>query len=84
MMVTILIKINLFTAMTVLTQTQKEFFGAFGVNKWTGDVWDLWECKIISNAASQKLQTEIRKRFTLEEMKQYKQLAAIKPGCLND
>ncbi len=55
--------------------------GVFAVNPWTGDVWSLWECKKISTPASRAIQKEIRKRFTLEELYQYKRLGRIKPSC---
>ena len=57
--------------------------GEFAVNPWTGHVWNLWTCKEITNLVVRKEQTEIKKRFTSEELKQYRRLAAFKPQCTN-
>jgi hypothetical protein len=57
--------------------------GWFAVNPWTGDVWDIWNCKHITSNALKKKQDRIRQRFTADEIKQYDQLAAIKPTCIN-
>lgn len=51
----------------------------YGVNPWTGDVWDLWECKRVTNPALRKAQTEIKKRYTPEELKQYHKLHLLRP-----
>lgn len=52
---------------------------AYGVNPWTGDVWNLWGCKRVSNPAMRKMQAEIKKRFTPEELKQYHRLHLLRP-----
>ena len=57
-------------------------YGMFAVNRWTGDVWRLWGCHIISTPASRKSQAEIRRRFTREELKQYARLGRLKPECM--
>lgn len=53
--------------------------GDYAVNPWTGDVWNLWGCKRESNSALRKAQAEIKKRFTLEEMKQYHRFHLLRP-----
>jgi hypothetical protein len=55
--------------------------GYFAVNPWTGEVWDLWSCHKISSAAARRAQRKIRRRFTSEEMKQYRRLSLLKPSC---
>jgi hypothetical protein len=57
-------------------------FGYFAVNPWTGDVWALWGCHKLSTPALRKSLAEIRRRFTLEELKQYRRLANLKPECI--
>jgi hypothetical protein len=57
-------------------------FGFFAVNRWTGDVWDLWGCHELSTLALRKSQRQIRRRFTRHELKQYSRLAQLKPGCI--
>jgi len=57
-------------------------FGFFAVNPWTGDVWDLWDCRRLSTPALRKSQAIIRSRFAPKELKQYKRLAAIRPECI--
>ncbi len=57
----------------------------YGVNVWTGDVWDMQFCpgrsrtRIVSPAA-RKLQLAIRKRLGLSE-KVYRRLANRRPLC---
>jgi hypothetical protein len=51
----------------------------YGVNPWTGDVWDLWECKRISTPSLQKAQGDIRKRYSPEELGQYNKLHMLRP-----
>lgn len=51
----------------------------FAVNQWTGDVWDMDECKLIINPSLQKAQAAIRKQFTGTELKEYQRLHALKP-----
>jgi hypothetical protein len=57
-------------------------FGYFAVNAWTGDVWNLWGCHRLSTPALRKSQAAIRRRFTLDEMKQYARLRRLKPECI--
>jgi hypothetical protein len=57
-------------------------FGFFAVNPWTGDVWSLWSCRRLSTLALRKSQAEIRRRFTRQELTQYRRLAQIKPDCI--
>ena len=59
-------------------------FGYFAVNPWTGDVWELWDCRRLSTPALRKSQAAIRRRFTPEEMQQYARLRRLKPECTND
>jgi hypothetical protein len=59
-------------------------FGFFAVNPWTGDVWALWGCWKITSPAARKMQGEIRKRFTSQELKQYPRLRRLKPECLDE
>lgn len=56
-------------------------FGYFVVNKWTGAVWDLWDCKQISTPASKAAQAKLRLKFKLEEQAEYDRLNSIKPEC---
>jgi hypothetical protein len=58
-------------------------FGFFSVNPWTGDVWELWNCRKFVTPASQKTQEEIKKRFSSKEIQQYARLRSRKPECLN-
>jgi hypothetical protein len=55
--------------------------GYFAVNPWTGEVWDLWSCHKVSSAVSRRAQRKIKRRFTSEEMKQYRRLSRLKPSC---
>jgi len=57
-------------------------FGFFAVNRWTGDVWNLWGCHNLSTPALRKSQMEILKRFTRKELKQYAELRRLKPECI--
>jgi len=57
-------------------------FGFFAVNPWTGDVWDLWDCRRLSTPLLRKSQAEIRRRFSREERKQYARLRRLKPECM--
>ena len=57
-------------------------FGYFAVNPWTGDVWDLWECRKLSTPALRRTQVELRRRFTRAELDQYPRLAHVKPACI--
>ncbi len=57
-------------------------FGFFAVNPWTGDVWSLGNCKKLTTPALRRSQVAIRKRFTAEELKQYRRLSRIEPECL--
>jgi hypothetical protein len=56
--------------------------GAYAVNPWTGEVWDRWHCEKVDSPMAKKERTEIYKRFTPEEKKQYVKLALMKPECL--
>jgi hypothetical protein len=49
-------------------------FGFYAVNPWTGDVWELRDCRRLSTPALRRSQAEIRKRFTPEERRRYAQL----------
>lgn len=57
-------------------------FGYFAVNRWTGDVWALWDCNRLATAVLRKSQAAIRREFTRQEMKQYARLRRLKPECL--
>jgi len=57
-------------------------YGFFSVNQWTGDVWVLWGCNKLSTPALRKSQAQIRRRFTLAEMKDYATLRRLKPFCI--
>jgi hypothetical protein len=57
--------------------------GFFAVNPWTGDVWNIMQCKRISSPAARAMQNKIRKRFTATEMEQYQKLSALMP-CTPD
>jgi hypothetical protein len=50
------------------------FFGFYAVNPWTGDVWELRECKKLSTPALRRSQAKIRKQFTLDERRRYAKL----------
>jgi hypothetical protein len=54
---------------------------ALAINPWTGDVWEMWQCKRLSTPALRKSQAAIRKRFNRDEFRQYKNLRALKPIC---
>jgi hypothetical protein len=58
-------------------------YGAFAVNYWTGDIWDLWGCRRITSALLRKSQAHIRSLFTKDERKEYPRLHSLKPECLN-
>jgi len=45
--------------------------GWLAVNPWTGDVWDVWNCKRLSTAALRKSVAAIRRRFRPDELRQY-------------
>lgn len=56
----------------------------YAVNTWTGDVWDVWNCKTATWLTSPRLrmrQAEIKKRFAKQELKQYERLRGLNPGC---
>jgi len=55
--------------------------GWLGVNRWTGDVWDVWNCRRLSTAALRKSQASIHQRFRRDERRQYARLRALKPVC---
>jgi len=57
-------------------------FGFFAVNPWTGDVWALWGCHKLYTPTLRKSLAKIRRRFTQEELKQYRRLANLKPECI--
>ena len=57
-------------------------FGFFAVNRWTGDVWTLWGCYKLSTLALRKLQAQLRRHLTHEELKQFPRLARLKPECI--
>lgn len=52
-----------------------------GVNLWTGDVWNTWRCKRLSTARLRKSQAAIRRRFRLDEWRQYARLHKLRPDC---
>ena len=56
----------------------------FAVNAWTGDVWSVWFCpqKHRKNPALKVKQAEIRRRFSPAELKSYRELSRIRPGCM--
>ena len=56
--------------------------GFFAVNPWTGDVWALCGCHLLSTPALRKSQAEIRRHFTPEELKRYAGLRRRKPDCI--
>jgi len=51
--------------------------GRYGVNAWTGDVWDVESCKRLSSPAARKIQADIKRQFLAGELKQYKHLHDI-------
>jgi hypothetical protein len=57
-------------------------FGFFAVNPWTGDVWALWGCHKLKTPRLRPLKAEVRRRFTSEELKQYRRLSGLKPECV--
>ncbi len=57
-------------------------FGYFAVNPWTGEVWDLWGCHKLLTPVLRKSQAEIRRRFSPQELKQYRRLVRLKPDCI--
>ncbi len=59
-------------------------FGYFAVNPWTGDIWALWGCYKINKPRLPALKAEIRRRFTPEELRQYRRLSRLKPDCVVD
>ena len=53
------------------------------VNPWTGDIWDFVTCERREGTlALRKLQSEIHRRFTAAEMKEYPRLHRLKPECI--
>lgn len=63
-----------FTFTGVSPPPAEGFFGFYAVNPWTGDVWELRDCKRLSTTTLRQSQAEIRKRFTPEERKRYAKL----------
>jgi len=60
-------------------------FGWYAVNPWTGDVWDVWICRLekrMSTPALRAEQAAIKHRFTAKELAAYPALRKIKPNCL--
>jgi len=57
-------------------------FGDFAVNVWTGDVWDLWDCQLLSSPALQKSKAAILDRYLPRELKFYHQLHKLHPVCI--
>jgi hypothetical protein len=58
---------------------EEGIFAWIAVNPWTGDVWDMNECKLLSNPALQKAQAKIKDQFSAKEIKEYERLHSIKP-----
>jgi hypothetical protein len=56
-------------------------FGYFAVNRWSGDVWNLWDCKKISTPLSRKTKDEFQNQFKAEDLKKYGKLMAALPDC---
>ena len=56
-------------------------FGDFAVNVWTGDVWDLWQCILLSPPAAQKSKEAILDRYLSRELPFYHQLHKLHPRC---
>ena len=56
-------------------------FGDFAVNVWTGDVWDLWACELMSPPESEKSKAAILDRYLARELKFYHQLHKLHPLC---
>jgi hypothetical protein len=52
-----------------------------GVNPWTGDVWDVWDCRRLSTGHLRRSQAAIRRRFRPGEMRQYARLHRLRPIC---
>lgn len=57
-------------------------FGYFAVNRWTGDVWDLWGCHKFSTAALRQAQKDIRRHFAHDDVGRYERLSTLKPECI--
>jgi hypothetical protein len=51
------------------------------INPWTGDVWNVWQCKRLSTATLRKSLAAIRRRFRRNELPQYARLHALRPVC---
>src|SRR5258708_35248029 len=43
----------------------------FAINPWTGDVWDMNECRLLSNPQLLEAQVKIKKQFHGKELKEY-------------
>ena len=56
--------------------------GAYAVNPWTGEVWDMWACKKVHTAALTKAQMDIRSRFSPTELRDYKKLSHLRAFCM--
>jgi len=55
--------------------------GYWAVNPWTGDVWNLWNCRRPMTPALRKALAKIRERFAAKEQNQYQKLRRLKPDC---
>jgi len=59
----------------------------YAINPWTGDIWNVFpgkDCKHLVNPALVQEQQEIKKRFSTEELKEYKRLSELKPYRMSD
>lgn len=54
--------------------------GFFGVNPWTGDVWNLDSCERVSSVVLGNAQSSIRRRFRLKGA-DYEMLHKRSPAC---
>ena len=48
--------------------------GRYDINAWTGDIWDEFSRKRISNSEVQKIQLKIKKQFKDNDLKYYQHL----------
>jgi len=70
-----------------LWKTHEGTKGWYAVNPWTGDVWDVWaapHCKHLTNPALKQEQEQIKKRFSKDELKEYKRLSELAPYPIKD
>jgi len=57
--------------------------GFYLVNPWTGDIWDIWSCKLVENPIIKKIQNKIRQHLKLSGTA-YNKAHTLKPFCYED